>query len=509
VSLLRSMLGERRPAPAASSSSNRRSHVRSLFVLASVLGTALSLLSTACDDSDGALAGGASDAAADAPNAPPADAPDAHASDSGAASDPRGPYDPADVPVACDASPCATQIVAGSDHFCVRMSDGAVRCWGDDAFGVLGTIPEPGDGDGNGDAGSTVHAIADLSSVAHLSAAGATTCALLDDGRVKCWGDNRRAQLGLERDYPAADWEPHPTPSLVPLEEDATKVDVGHGVVCARLASGKLSCWGSDHQGQLVRAGDDVELYPDLMRGPGLAAIEPLSLMRVAASTHTVLGLAADGSVWSWGALAGELGTVSGRIGSITPSRLPKRLEALSNVTSLVASAWVEPSSDPMVSRPLPGEEPPKVPPKAHACALAGGEVHCWGRSYQGALCTGFRDDEQEPALAPFPRSAKTWPQQLAVADEITCARTTDGSVYCCGSDTRGRLGTGTVGVLSASFTKAKAFARYAVQVATTDRAVCALVVDGTVECWGSNEKGELGQSPDGADHSSPVRVAF
>ncbi|MDF2697822.1 MAG: hypothetical protein K0S65_6205, partial [Labilithrix sp.] len=90
-----------------------------------------------------------------------------------------------------------------------------------------------------------------------------------------------------------------------------------------------------------------------------------------------------------------------------------------------------------------------------------------------------------------------------------TCARTTDGSVYCCGSDTRGRLGTGTVSVLSASFTKAKAFTRHALQVATTDRAVCALVVDGTVECWGSNEKGELGQSPDGADHPSPVKVAF
>ncbi len=506
MSLLGSMLGEPRLASAG------RSHVRSLLVLASLLGTALSLLSVACGDSDPMDASDAADAATDAPNVPPADAPDGtDALDSGAAPDPRGPYDPKDVPVVCDAAPCATQIVAGSDHFCARLSDGTVRCWGDDAFGVLGTFPEPdyGDGEGNGKAGSMVHTIADLAGVAHLSAAGATTCALLDDGSVKCWGDNRRAQLGLEVDPPVADEEPHPAPSLVPLEAAATKVDVGHGVTCARLATGNLSCWGRDHQGQLVRGADDADLYPELVRGPGLAAIEPLSLVHVAASTHTVLGLAADGSVWSWGALAGELGTVSGRIGSIPRSPTPKRLGALSNVTSLVASAWSEPSAAPLVSRPLPGEEPPKLPPQAHACALAGGEVHCWGRSYQGALCTGFRDVEEEPALAPFPSSAKTWPQQLAVGDEITCARTTEGSVYCCGSDKRGRLGTGTVGVLSASFTKAKAFTGHAVQVATTDRAVCALVANGTVECWGSNEKGELGTSPDDADHPSPVKVAL
>ncbi|OJY22224.1 MAG: hypothetical protein BGO98_37160 [Myxococcales bacterium 68-20] len=480
-----------------------------MLVLASVLGTTLSILSAACSDYDGTLANDAADATADAPNAPLDDA--SHAPDSGARPDPRGPYDPADVPVVCDGSPCATQIVAGGDHFCVRISDGTVRCWGDDAFGVLGTIPEPdwGDGDGDSDAGSTVHTIADLSGVTHLSAAGATTCALLDDGSVKCWGDNRRAQLGLELDWPRADEEPHPTPSRVPLESAATKVDVGHGVVCAHLASGKLWCWGRDHQGQLVRAGDDMELYPDLVRSPGLAAIDPLSFVRIAASTHTALGLAADGTVWSWGALAGELGTVSARIGSITPSRTPKRLDSLSKVTSVVASAWIERLADTTVSRPSPGGDPPKLPPQAHACALADGEVHCWGRSYNGALCTGLRDVEQEPAHAPLPISAKTWPQQLAVADEITCARMTDGSVYCCGSDTRGRLGTGTVGLLSPSFTKAEAFRRHAVQVATTDRAVCALVVDGTVECWGSNEKGELGQSPDDADHPSPVRVAL
>lgn len=489
---------------------DRRLTVRPVLALATTLGTALGVLSAACGDFDGTPpATSGVDGSLDAPNVSPETGPDAtdampttDASDGGSAPDPRGPYDPADVPVVCDASPCATQIVAGNDHFCARMSDGTARCWGsEDMFGALGTnFPEEG---------TTVRAVADLSGVKQLSAAGATMCALLDKGGVACWGDNRRAQLGLALEYALADEGGHPTPTLVPLDESTTKVDVGHGVVCAHLASGKLWCWGSDDQGQLLRNADDGAPYPDRMRSPGPAATDPLSFARVAASNYSIFGVAPDGTAWSWGALAGELGTVSGRIGSISPSLTPKRLDALSNVTNLVASIWIARDDTSGTSRPAPGGETPKLPPQAHACAIADGEVHCWGRSYRGALCTGLRDDELEPAHAPLPTSAKTWPQQLAVADEITCTRTTDGSVYCCGGDDHGRLGTGAVGILSASFVKADAFTHHAVQVATSDHAVCALVVDGTVECWGSNERGELGQTPDVLDHPSPVKITF
>ena len=171
-------------------------------------------------------------------------------------------------------------------------------------------------------------------------------------------------------------------------------------------------------------------------------------------------------------------------------------------MTSFSASVSIDP--DPTEG---PGEGSPKPPPIAHACAIANGEVYCWGRSPAGALCTGLPDPETVPRKAPF--SAKTWPQQVAVADEITCARMTDGSVYCCGSDTRGRLGTGTVGTVSSVLTKASAFTRRAVQVATSDHSVCALVKDGTVECWGSNENGELGKTPDTQAHPTPSKIVF
>ncbi|MBX3220022.1 MAG: hypothetical protein KF795_05840 [Labilithrix sp.] len=483
------------------------SSLRSALVLSTVLGSAASLLAIGCgEDAPDAAAPDAS------PDAPSTADDAASPSDAGVDPDARGAFDPADVPVVCDGSPCATELVAGGDHFCARMSDGTVRCWGDDTFGALGA-GEPGDPDDPGDSkgadgGTTARVVADLGGVTQLSAAGGTTCARVDDGGVRCWGDNRYGELGLEIDPPLADWDPHPTPAPVALEEAATRVDVGHGTVCAVLASGKVWCWGRDDRLQLARdRGGPDPVFPDPFGGPGPASLEALTLTRATAGSFTTFGLSAAGEVWSWGALAGEDGVLSGRIASLSPARTPKRVAGLSKLTSFAASASVEvpyemPPWDP--SAPPP---PPPPPPRAHACAIAGGEVYCWGRSYAGALCTGRPDREPLPALAPV--SAKTWPQQVAVGDEITCARMTDGSVFCCGSDARGRLGTGSVAILSPWLAKASAFTGYAVQVATSNRAVCALVRDGSVQCWGSNEKGELGREPDESNHPSPVTIVF
>lgn len=483
--------------------SSVRMNLRSALASAGALGIAAGLLTVACGD-DSASPDPGTDAAP-APDAPIVEA-DAGApgTDAGTEPDARGSFEPKDVLVVCDASPCATQIVAGTDHFCARMSDGTVRCWGDNAFGVLGIMPEPDfgfpepmDAPDDADAGKAVHVIGDLSGVTQLSAAGATTCALLEDGGVKCWGDNRTGQLGLALDPPAVDWEPHPTPSLVALDSPATRVEAGQGASCALLTSGQTWCWGKDDEEQLVRASAEPTFGFPPVRGPGLASIEPLTVTGLAIGESAMLGLSDQGEVWSWG----SLNLVSGRVGSVSPTVKPKRVASLTNVTKLVVSAWIQ---------GLP--EPPLFvfpPPRAHACALAGGEVYCWGVSDVGALCTGRPDPEQLPAHAPIPLPAKAWPQQLAVGDEITCARMTDGSVHCCGSDTHGRLGTGKLVVLSPWFTQAQAFTGHAVQVATSNQAVCALVRDGTVECWGSNEKGELGRTPDDADHPSPVKVAF
>ncbi|MDB4945692.1 MAG: hypothetical protein JWP97_5226 [Labilithrix sp.] len=433
--------------------------------------------------------------------------PDAARADGGAEPDAKMPFDPADEPVTCAGSPCVVQLVAGSDHFCARLVDGTVRCWGRDEGGALGAAADGGAADGGtSEAGAPVRAVAGLAGVTQLSAAGATTCALGADGRVLCWGSNVHGQLGLAVSPAIADEDAHRVPKPVALPGKAVRVDVGPTSACAVLEGGAVWCWGSDDQLQLARPDGGTELTYGLVRGPGLAGTGALSVARTTASTSSTFALTASGEVWSWGASGTGEGLVSGRVSSIANAPEPKRVEGLASVTSLAASAWFVPDQ----VFPPGGIGIPSAPPQpvAHACALAGGQVLCWGRSQRGALCTGLPDREITPRDAPV--TSKAWPQQLSVAQEITCARLTDGTVQCCGEDGRGRLGTGLPLLYSAYFTPAGGFLGHAIQVAAGDEAVCALAQGGTVECWGSNEHGELGLGhADTLDHRLATPVAF
>jgi len=85
-------------------------------------------------------------------------------------------------------------IDVGKEHACAILEDGSLKCWGQGFYGALGL----------GSTASTDKAPKDIPAVdlggakAKQVAAGKThTCVILDDGSVKCWGDNSRGQLGL------------------------------------------------------------------------------------------------------------------------------------------------------------------------------------------------------------------------------------------------------------------------------------------------------------------------
>ncbi len=464
-----------------------------MLLVGSVLAAAAGILS-ACSDDDTVLGTQVGDSGydggSDTPDTPDTgiDAP-SEPTDAGADPDARGAYDPVDVAVVCDASPCATQLVAGEAHFCARMSDSTVRCWGSTESGATGNA-SPDAGKAAGDAGTTVRDVGGLAGVVELSASWQNNCARLEDGGVQCWGANGSYQLGITANRYGA----HPVPNAVPLPAEATHVELGPFYGCALLSTGEQWCWGADTYLQQLRRDGEFEANPIRARLPGKAKVDALSFSALAMSDNTMFGVTAQGETFSWGAVGGDDGILAGRVGSITPDETPRKIPSLTNAKSVVASSIL--TTYPSRSR-------------GHACAIVGGEIYCWGRSYAGALGTGVPEEAREPALAPFPDTVKTWPQQLAVGDEITCARMTDGSIYCAGSDIRGRLGTGKPSSVSAFFMKIAAFTKRAVRVATSNEAVCALVEDGTVECWGSNAKGELGFTADSEDHPTPVKVAF
>src|SRR3546814_1868658 len=92
----------------------------------------------------------------------------------------------------------AVAIACGDEHTCALLDDGSVKCWGSGAVGQLGY----GDGISRGDEPNemgdnlpTVDLGTNRTAVA-IACGDRHTCALLDDGSVKCWGSGAVGQLG-------------------------------------------------------------------------------------------------------------------------------------------------------------------------------------------------------------------------------------------------------------------------------------------------------------------------
>jgi alpha-tubulin suppressor-like RCC1 family protein len=369
-------------------------------------------------------------------------------------------------------------------HYCALLDDGTVRCWGSNARGQLGF----GEVDGalSPTAGPQPGQVEGLTNVMQIAATSSTTCAVIQGGVVKCWGDNSTAGLGTVVGGWGEDTAPHATPLAVPLPGPAVRVDPAstsqpaYTTFCATLATGELWCWGANlgATGLLARS----TLSAEDLAGPGLAdRLMPFGALRFGVGAASLV-LTADEHILEWGIISGR-DTVAN---AATAYPIALTLDHVTHVSS----------SD------------------SHACAITNGHVECWAHvssGYDVYACNGTGPGQTVtlPVLALTQGSAR--PQQIAVGHSTagTCVRMTDGTVQCCGDNVNGGLGTGDE-ESSMVFTPAKALAGYAVHVAASQDSKCALLKSGQVECWGGNTNGELGQwTMDTAPHPVPLAVAL
>ena len=182
-----------------------------------------------------------------------------------------------------DAPPIA--IAAGGYHSCAVLDDGTAKCWGANGSGNLGQGDTTTRGDGAGEMGDGLDAI-DLGTgrTAITVAAGLEhTCAVLDDGTAKCWGQNAFGQLGRFNTSDIGDGAGEMGDSLAAIDlgtgRTATALAGGTDHSSALLDSRALRCWGGNGQGQLGQ-GDTIA------RGDNVAEMGFLLPVRLAGNSH-------------------------------------------------------------------------------------------------------------------------------------------------------------------------------------------------------------------------------
>ena len=96
------------------------------------------------------------------------------------------------------ASPIVEEVVLGENHTCVLLSDGSVKCWGNNHFGQLGRGDRRTIGFDRNHMGENLLPVSLGSGifVEQLVAGAYHNCALLSNNTIKCWGRNDFGQLG-------------------------------------------------------------------------------------------------------------------------------------------------------------------------------------------------------------------------------------------------------------------------------------------------------------------------
>jgi alpha-tubulin suppressor-like RCC1 family protein len=434
-----------------------------------VLVAAAPLSSVACgeDRSLGDVGDSGVDAAPDTSVGPEEDA----AVDAGSdVSEPPVREDAAPPTIECTTSPCVVDITRGNDNTCVLTSAGAVYCWGDSPCGEVGA--PLGGTDTDFKPVSAPRQV--LTGVRAISAGAASTCAILNSGELRCWGSlvslfNSRTSGGFGQAC-----TPNATPTVIDGVPPLTAVSSSLSNGCGVTANEELWCWGSNGNGLLARDGYtpcsyytqcDTPSYPparaDLLKGK--AKDVTLAYGGAFAFTET-------GELQSWGT-----NITIGRTSSASVDSTPLPV-ALPNISSISVS--------------LHGDGQSRG---NNICAAAQGEIYCWG---------GYNAPPRIVALPP-----KQYAAQVS-ASLHGCARTVDGSVFCWGGNQAGQLGDGTGVDHYLVPTKVEGLKAKAAKVVTSKATTCALLVTGEVQCWGANDKGQLGSgSADFLPHLQPGSV--
>ncbi|CAE7471808.1 UVR8, partial [Symbiodinium microadriaticum] len=318
----------------------------------------------------------------------------------------------------------ARKLVAGNYHVCALLDDGSVKCWGRGSSGQLGQGSSASIGSQPNQMGENLPPI-DLGTgrrAVDIAAGGSQSCAVLDDGSAKCWGDGIGDSAGEMGDnLQAIDMGGR---TVKQIAASTTYYSSGDSHACAVLDDSSVKCWGDNSQGQLGQGTTSFIASGAVATTPAIDVGGRRVTKVVTGGAHTCV-LFDTGNMACWGdgsrgqvghGSTSDIGAMPGQMGANLP------LVDLGNHTVLDIDAHLY-----------------------YTCALLDdSSMKCWGNTLNGR--TFHHGDEPNEMGANLPKvdlGSQASPQQISSGLWHRCALLKDCSLKCWGMNAWGRLGYG------------------------------------------------------------------
>lgn len=464
------------------------------------------------------------------------------------------------VQIGSTATPSAapwTSMAIGAYHSLALRADGSLWGWGN-AY-VLGsaTLTDP-----------TRPRCLDTQSWTTVASGGGASsfsrsfsAAIRSDGTLWAWGNNGSGQLGDGTTINRL------APVQIGTASDWVRVVCGRAYTAALRSNGSLWLWGS-----AIRTSPAFYNFPSSY----LSSLVPIQVdtagpwADLAAGSDHLLALRSDGTLWAWGdndynqgaysplwptppALT-QIGTANTWIALAAGARHSAALRSDGTLWTWghnftgPADYWYA-NMGPQVYIPNPGAmtfAPTQVGTGTDWTALASGEnglvalrgsgtLWTWGYHRQGGAY-------ESPYFSPlggllwdggllYFNSAPTWsastvdidPVQLGSRSGWTSiasgsahllARHQDGTLWSCGSNSYGQLGTGTAAASLESLVQVGSSSQWSGAIACSGSCSVALRLDGSLWVWGDDLSNDIGNAPFGTLHRiwsvpAPQGLAF
>ncbi|MDZ7817030.1 MAG: RCC1 repeat- and reductase domain-containing protein [Planctomycetota bacterium] len=359
-------------------------------------------------------------------------------------------------------------IDGGESHGVYLASDGSLKAWGYNYYGVLG------DGT-NTDSLVPVNVSTPtgMEKVVQLGVGRSHNVALCSDGAIWTWGENSDGELGDGSN----DDRNIPVQVAMPAGmEDIIAIAAGQYHSLALSSDGTVWAWGYNNDGQLGDGTNDTSNVPVQVSLSGCMD----TVVAIAAGGDHSLALCEDGEVWTWGWNPfGQLGDNS-TASRNTPTSVHQPV-GMNDVIG-IASGY------------------------GHSMAICSdSSLWTWGWNFRGQLGNGSTTESLVPVEITIPSNE---PIMLAGGNQHTLALTDNNTVWAWGDDVKyGQLGT------TASSQETLPVAVSApvgmvdvVAVGAGEYTSFAVCDDGSVWAWGRNNDGQLG---DGStdDRTTPVQI--